>query len=136
MLSPFAWAVCCWGEFLKWYFIMQLYFSHHFQNSSGAHPAFYPMGTRSSFPWGKVARAWRWPLTSIYCWGQYGFMWHGAQKNEGQLYLYLNYILMIWIMCTEKYESRQEISGSVSNVQLISTLFLIALHLECARIAN
>jgi hypothetical protein len=28
---------------------------HHIQNSSGAHPASYPMGTRVSFPGGKVA---------------------------------------------------------------------------------
>jgi hypothetical protein len=30
---------------------------HRFQNSSGAHPASYPMGTRSPFPGGKVAGA-------------------------------------------------------------------------------
>jgi hypothetical protein len=38
---------------------------HRVQNGSGAHPAPYPMGTRGSFPGGKVARAWSWPLTSI-----------------------------------------------------------------------
>jgi hypothetical protein len=32
---------------------------------SGAHPASYPMGTRVSFPGGKAAGAWSWPLTSI-----------------------------------------------------------------------
>jgi hypothetical protein len=35
------------------------------QNVSGAHPASYPMGTRDSFPGGKAAGAWSWPLTSI-----------------------------------------------------------------------
>jgi hypothetical protein len=30
--------------------------SHHVQDGSGAHPASYPMGTRGSFPGGKVAR--------------------------------------------------------------------------------
>jgi hypothetical protein len=30
---------------------------HHIQNSSGAHPAFYLMGTRGSFPGGKAAGA-------------------------------------------------------------------------------
>jgi hypothetical protein len=30
---------------------------HHVQNSSGAHPASYPMGTRSSIPRGKAAGA-------------------------------------------------------------------------------
>jgi hypothetical protein len=29
---------------------------HHIQNSSGAHPASYPMGTRDSFPRGKSGR--------------------------------------------------------------------------------
>jgi hypothetical protein len=43
---------------------------HRVQNVSGAHPASYPMGTRGSFPGGKAAGAWSWPLTSILCRGQ------------------------------------------------------------------
>jgi hypothetical protein len=35
------------------------------QNGSGVHPASYPMGTRGSFPGGKSAGTWSWPLTSI-----------------------------------------------------------------------
>jgi hypothetical protein len=38
---------------------------HRVQNGSGAHSASYTMGTRGSFPGGKVAGAWSWPLTSI-----------------------------------------------------------------------
>jgi hypothetical protein len=38
---------------------------HRVQYGSRAHPAFYSMGTRGSFPEGKAVRAWRWPLTSI-----------------------------------------------------------------------
>jgi hypothetical protein len=38
---------------------------HCVQNGSGAHPASYTMGTRGSFPGGKVAGVWSWPLTSI-----------------------------------------------------------------------
>jgi hypothetical protein len=38
---------------------------HHMQNSSGAHPAFYPIGTWGSFPGFKAAEAWSWLLTSI-----------------------------------------------------------------------
>jgi hypothetical protein len=38
---------------------------HGVQNGSGAHPAFYPMGTRGSFSGVKAAEAWSWPLTSI-----------------------------------------------------------------------
>jgi hypothetical protein len=43
---------------------------HRVQNGSGAHPASYPMSTRSSFPGDKAAGAWSWPLTSIYCRGK------------------------------------------------------------------
>jgi hypothetical protein len=35
------------------------------QNGSGAHPDSYPMGTGGSFPEGKAAEAWDWPLISI-----------------------------------------------------------------------
>jgi hypothetical protein len=35
------------------------------KSCSEAHPAPYPMSTWGSFPGGKVAGAWSWPLTSI-----------------------------------------------------------------------
>jgi hypothetical protein len=38
---------------------------HRVLNGSGAHPASYQMGTRGSFPGGKEAGTWSWPLTSI-----------------------------------------------------------------------
>jgi hypothetical protein len=38
---------------------------HRVQNDSGAHPASYPMDNRGSFPGGKAAEAWNWPLTSM-----------------------------------------------------------------------
>jgi hypothetical protein len=38
---------------------------HRVQNGSGTHPASYPVGTRGSFPGGKAAGMWSWPLTSI-----------------------------------------------------------------------
>jgi hypothetical protein len=41
------------------------FLEHRVQNGSGAHPASYPMGTRGSFPGGKVAGTWSWPLTCI-----------------------------------------------------------------------
>jgi hypothetical protein len=43
---------------------------HRIQTDSGAHSASYPIGTRDSFPRGKTARAWSWPLTSNQCRGQ------------------------------------------------------------------
>jgi hypothetical protein len=38
---------------------------HRVQNCSGTHLSSYPMGTRGSFPGGKEAGAWIWPLTFI-----------------------------------------------------------------------
>jgi hypothetical protein len=38
---------------------------HRVQRGSGAHPTSYPMGTRGSFPGGKAAGVWSWPLVSI-----------------------------------------------------------------------
>jgi hypothetical protein len=43
---------------------------HVVQTGSGAHPTSYPIGTGFSFPGGKAAGAWSWPLTSIHCRGQ------------------------------------------------------------------
>jgi len=40
---------------------------HRVQTGSGAHPTSYPRGTGSSFPGGKVAGTWSWPLTSFWC---------------------------------------------------------------------
>jgi hypothetical protein len=37
---------------------------HVVQTGSGTHPASYSMGTRGSFPGGKSAAAWNWPLIS------------------------------------------------------------------------
>jgi len=41
------------------------YLQNRVHNGSGVHPAYYPIGTRGSFPEGKTAGAWSWPLTSI-----------------------------------------------------------------------
>jgi hypothetical protein len=52
----------CGVWFLVWPGNVSLY--HHIQNGSGVHPASYAMGIRDSFPGGKAAGAWSWPLTS------------------------------------------------------------------------
>jgi hypothetical protein len=59
------------------------------------HPASYPMGTRGSFPAGKAAGEWSWPLNSIYCRCVELYLhshstppWRGAQlkkKAQGQI---------------------------------------------------
>jgi hypothetical protein len=90
----------------------------HIQNSSGAHPASYPTGTRGSFPGGKAAMAWSWPLTFILCWGQrmsgaipplpqYAFMAWCLVKAQGisvyfcnQLYKIFTYSLVSSCCCT------------------------------------
>jgi hypothetical protein len=72
---------------------------HRIQNGSGAHRASYPMGTGGSFPGGKAAGTWSWPLISIQCRGQrmneaipplthYAFMAWCSVKAQGQLYVY------------------------------------------------
>jgi len=38
---------------------------HRVPSGSGTYPASCPMGTRRSFPEGKAAGTWSWPLTSI-----------------------------------------------------------------------
>jgi hypothetical protein len=43
---------------------------HHVKTGSGAHPAFYPMGTGGYFPEGKVGGELSGPFTAIRCWGQ------------------------------------------------------------------
>jgi hypothetical protein len=62
---------CVWtnGAVLLNFFLILLLF-HRVQNSSEAHPASYPMDTRGSFPGGKAAGAWSWPLTFFQCRGQ------------------------------------------------------------------
>jgi hypothetical protein len=57
---------------------------HRVQNGSGAHPASYPMGTRGSFPGGKAAGAWSWPLTSI------------CQRMSGGIHPLTQYAFMAW----------------------------------------
>ena len=42
---------------------------HNIQPIFGARPTSYSMDNRGSFPVGKAAGAWGWPLTSIYCRG-------------------------------------------------------------------
>jgi hypothetical protein len=79
---------------------------YHVWNGFGAHPASYPMGTRGSFPGGKTAGAWSWPLTSIKCRGQimcgailplsqYAFMVCCSVKAQGQLYLLLSKLVQV-----------------------------------------
>jgi hypothetical protein len=65
---------------------------HSVQTDSGAQPASYPMATRISFPGGKAAEAWSWPLTSILCRGQ---EWWNCTSNP-------HHVFMPW--CLIKYE--------------------------------
>jgi len=41
-----------------------IYIRHRVQTCSEAHPASHPMGTGGSYPWGKTARTWSWPVVS------------------------------------------------------------------------
>jgi hypothetical protein len=57
------------------------------QNGSGAHPPSYPMVIRGSFPGGKAAGAWSWPLSCILCRGQ---------RMSGFIPSLPKYVFMAW----------------------------------------
>jgi hypothetical protein len=59
---------------------------HRVHTGSGVYPASYPMGTRDSFPGGKAAGAWSWPLTSTYC------------RDQERVELYLHSPNMAWCL--------------------------------------
>jgi len=59
------------------------------QTGSGAHQASYPRRTKGTFPEGKLAGAWSWPLTSISCWGQ---------RMSGVIPSLPQYALMAWCL--------------------------------------
>jgi hypothetical protein len=81
---------------------------HRVQNGSGAHPASYPMGTRSSFSGGKAAGAWSWPLTSIcaevkewvelYLHSPNTPSWRGVQLKHRDSFTF-TFIFTHWIRC-------------------------------------
>jgi hypothetical protein len=48
----------------------------------------YPMGTRGSFPGGKAAGAWSWPLPFFYC----------RSQECVALYLHPQYFFMVWFL--------------------------------------
>jgi hypothetical protein len=57
-------------EFESWWGQNCLLF-HIVQSGSGAHLAYYSVGTSGSFPRCKGAEAWSWPLASNLCWGKW-----------------------------------------------------------------
>jgi hypothetical protein len=77
----------------------EITYYHCVQTSSGDHWVSYPVSTRSSFPGGRAALVWNWPLTpssakvkhvQIYIsTPQYAFMAWCSVKAQGQLYFYL-----------------------------------------------
>jgi hypothetical protein len=62
---------------------------HRVQSGSGTHPASYPMDTRGSYPGGKAAGAWNWPLTSNYS---------QDQRMLGAIPSLLQYASMAWCL--------------------------------------
>jgi hypothetical protein len=53
----------------------------------GAHPACYPMGTGDSYPEGKAAGTWSWPLTSTY---RRAYVWSRISTPP--------YLFMVWFL--------------------------------------
>jgi hypothetical protein len=92
----------------------ELFSTHRVQTGCGVYPASYPMGTRGSFPGGKAAGAWSWPLTSIYFRGQEHVelylhspnkpSWRGAQLKQREtlpLYIYIYLFIYLFISNTK-----------------------------------
>jgi hypothetical protein len=102
---------------------------HHFvQHSTGAHPASYPVGTRGSFPGGKVVRVWSWPLTSTWCLGPdcvelYLYSpnmpsWHGAQLKHRDNFTFTFTLLSCFSPLSDAfyYPSRKNVSFVLMSV--------------------
>jgi hypothetical protein len=96
---------------------------HRVQNGCGAYLASYPMGTRGSFPGGKAAGAWSWPLTSIYCQGQECVelylhspitpSWHAVQlKHRDNFTFHLKVKLSL---CLTKHYAMKAYWGSIAS---------------------
>jgi hypothetical protein len=56
-----------WTAWVQFPAVQDFSLLHSVQTDSWANPAYYPMGTGASFPGGKAAGAWSWPLIYIYC---------------------------------------------------------------------
>jgi hypothetical protein len=75
-------------------FILNVFsFEPLFISGSGAHPASYTLGTRVSFPGGKVARAWSWPLLHLV----------PRSRMHGAILPLLQYTFMVWCPVKKKH---------------------------------
>jgi hypothetical protein len=67
---------------------------HSGQTGSEAHPPSYTMDIAGSFPEGKAVSFWRWPVISIWCWGQAWWSYtsmppYGLIKHKGNFTFYV-----------------------------------------------
>jgi hypothetical protein len=91
------------------------YLHYHVQNCSGPGPTSYPVGSRGSFPGGKVAGAWSWSsaelkeCVKLYLHSSSTPSWRGAQfkKAQGQSYLYILLLFRTEIVHLEGWTERQ-----------------------------
>jgi len=93
---------------------------HHVHSGSGPHPATIPTGTDSSFPGGKAVGTWRWPLTSIYCWGR---------RMRGAIFPFPQYVLMAW--CLVKLWDNFSFSFALANVEDIYIFMILCDFFAC-----
>jgi hypothetical protein len=86
-------------------------FSHHHrvQTGSGTHSASYPMGTRGSFPGGKVAAAWSWPLFSIYWWDHNAWSYNSPPQ----------YVLIAWCSVNKKHRDNFKFTFTFCTVSIL-----------------
>jgi hypothetical protein len=117
---------------------------HRVQNGSGAYPASYPMGTRGSFPGGKAAGAWSWPLVprSKNEWNytstpEYAFMTWCLVKAQGQFYLYLYWPHLITRLYSCRFSKQKLLYfifyhlANTSNCMCILRYFDSLIYLQC-----
>jgi hypothetical protein len=91
---------------------------HRVQNGSGAHPGSYPMGTRGSFPGGKAAGAWSWPLTPS----------SAEVKNAWSYTSTPQYVSMAWCLVKHRDNSTYLPTLLYCCSQLIVTSLIILLN--------
>jgi hypothetical protein len=85
---------------------------HHVQNSSGVHPASYPMGTRGSFPGGKVARSMK-LTTHLHLVLRSKIDWSYTSTPQ--------YAFMAWCLVTH----RNNFTFTFAHKRLISCMYLL-----------
>jgi hypothetical protein len=88
---------------------------HRVQTGSVVHRATYPARTRGSFPRGRAAGAWSWPLTSIECRGH---------RMCGAIYPLPHYAFMAW--CS--VEAQGQIHSTQTHTRILYVCVCVCMY--------